>query len=302
MEYKRLGRSDLQVSNLGLGCANFGKEVDQQTSFAIMDRAVERGINFIDTAEVYSAGVSEEIVGQWLAARGTRKDIVLATKVTLPLHRERILQSVEASLRRLQVDHIDLYQLHTFDDNTPLEETLETLSLLVDQGKVRYIGCSNFAAWQLCKALWKQDVHGWPRFETIQPIFNLVHDEAKTELFPLCRDQELGVISYSPLGAGFLTGKYREGAPIPAGTNFDGKAGLCSIYFKPSCFSRMERLRVRSQELSISMTHLALSWVFQQPGITTVLIGARNTAQLDQAFEVGAMQISPDVFADLLGN
>src|SRR5262245_2477272 len=161
MEYRTLGRSELQVSAIGLGGATFGREIDEPTAFAVLDRAFERGITLFDTAEAYSAGRSEEILGRWIASRGVRDKVVLATKVTLPLGRERILASAEASLRRLQVETIDLFQLHAFDPKTPLEESLEALDALAHAGTARYIGCSNFAAWQLTKALWRADVHGW---------------------------------------------------------------------------------------------------------------------------------------------
>src|SRR5262245_46415425 len=214
--YRQLGKSALQVSSIGLGCVTFGREIDQATAFTVMDRALERGVTLFDTAEAYAGGRSEEVVGRWLAERGHRDRLVLATKVAGTLNRARVLTSAEASLRRLQTDRIDLFQVHHWDKTTPLEETLEALDLLLVQGKARAIGCSNYAAWQLCKALWRQEVHGWGRFESVQPNYNLVVREIETELLPLCADQQVSVLSYSPLGTGFLTGKYSQGGSIPA--------------------------------------------------------------------------------------
>jgi 1-deoxyxylulose-5-phosphate synthase len=298
---RQLGQSALQVSPIGLGCVTFGREIDEATAFTVMDRAIERGVALFDTAEAYAGGRSEEVVGRWLADRGNRDSIVLATKVAGMLNRDRVLTSAEASLRRLQTDRIDLFQVHHWDKSTPLEETLEALHLLVVQGKARAIGCSNYAAWQLCKALWRQEVNGWSRFESVQPNYNLVTREIETELLPLCADQQAGVISYSPLGAGFLTGKYSQGGPIPAGTRFDIIPDHQDIYFHELSFRRLEKLRAKAAELGSSLAHLALAWVLGQPGITSVLIGARSPGQVDQAFEAMATGLSPELRAEFNG-
>jgi len=284
MEYRRLGRSDLRVSSIGLGGATFGREIDQAGAFAVLDRALERGITLFDTAEAYSAGRSEEILGRWIASRKARKQIVLATKVAARLGRERVIAAAEASLRRLQVETIDLFLLHSWDADTPLEETLDALDTLVDAGKVRSIGCSNFAAWQLCKALWREEARGWARMEVIQPIYNLAMRAIERELLPLCADQQVGVITYSPLGAGFLTGKYRQGGPMPSGTRFEIVPGHQDIYFNDSAFATMEQLRAKSAALGLPMAQVGLAWVLRQPGISATLIGARCPAQVDQAF------------------
>ena len=234
MEYRNLGRSALRVSSIGLGGVTFGRETDAETSFAIMDRALECGITLFDTAEAYAAGRSEEVVGQWLAERRSRQQIVLATKVTPPLRRDRILGSAEASLRRLRTDHVDLFQLHAWDNASPLDETLEALDALVQAGKARVVGCSNLAAWQLCKALWRQDAHGWARMESVQPNYNLLVRDIERELLPLCADQEIGVLSYSPLGGGFFTGKYVQGEPVPKDSRLDIVPGMQSIYLHDS--------------------------------------------------------------------
>jgi aryl-alcohol dehydrogenase-like predicted oxidoreductase len=299
MEYRRLGRTDLYVSSIGLGCATFGREIDQATSFAVMDRALERGINLIDTAESYAEGRSEEIVGHWLADRGVRERVVLATKVHGRLTRQRVLTSAEASLRRLQTDRVDLFQVHNWDAETPLEETLEALHMLVEQDKARYIGCSNYAAWQLCKALWRQDVNSLARLESVQPNYNLIVRDIECELLSLCADQEVGVITYSPLGGGFLTGKYRQGNGIPIGTRMDVVPLMQEIYFHEVGFRIMEGLRVKAAELGSTMVLLALAWAMGQPGITSVLAGARSVDQVDQAFQAQAMNMPPELRAEL---
>jgi 1-deoxyxylulose-5-phosphate synthase len=299
MEYRMLGKTGIKVSSIGLGCVTFGREIDEATSFQIMDHALERGITLFDTAEAYAQGRSEEVVGQWLKARGRRDQIVLATKVTPPLDEARIVAAAEASLRRLQTDVIDLYQLHAFDPKTPFEATLAALAKLVEQGKVRYLGCSNFAAWQVCKALWRADVNGWPRLESVQPNYNLAVRDIETELLPFCADQELGVITYSPLGAGFLTGKYTSDKAAPAGARFDILPGHWSIYDSENAFQRMEQLRATATQTGRTMVDLALSWVIGQPGVTSVLIGCRNTGHIDQAFAAEQTGLPPELRAEM---
>jgi aryl-alcohol dehydrogenase-like predicted oxidoreductase len=297
MNYRTLGRSDLRVSAIGLGGATFGREIDERAAFEVLDRALERGVTLFDTAAAYSNGASETIVGRWLASRGVRRQIVLATKVAPPLDRAHVLASAEASLRRLQVDAVDLFQLHSWDPRTPLEETLGALQALAEQGKARYVGCSNFAAWQACKALWRQELRGWARLESVQPVYNLALRAIERELLPFAADQELGVITYSPLGAGFLTGKYRQGGPVPGGTRFDIVPGHQDIYFSDASFAAMERLRTKAAELGMPMARLGLAWVLNRPGITTTLVGARSLGQVDQAFE--AAELADELQAEL---
>jgi 1-deoxyxylulose-5-phosphate synthase len=294
MEYRTLGRSDLRVSAIGLGGATFGREIDEAGAFAVLDRALERGITLFDTAEAYSAGRSEEILGRWIASRSVRDQIVLTTKVAPSLGRARVIASAEASLHRLQVETIDLFLLHSWDASTPLEETFDALDSLVDAGKVRYVGCSNFAAEQLSLALAQQSERGSARMEAVQPIYNLAMREIESELLPLCAAEQVGVITYSPLGAGFLTGKYRQGGPVPNGTRFDIVPGHQDIYFNDSAFGAMERLRTRSAQQGLPMAQLGLAWVLGRPGITATLIGARNPAQVDQAFDAAELAVSSD--------
>jgi aryl-alcohol dehydrogenase-like predicted oxidoreductase len=294
MEYRTLGRTDLRVSAIGLGGATFGREIDEAGAFAVLDRALERGITLFDTAEAYSAGRSEEILGRWIACRSVRDQIVLTTKVAPQLGRARVIASAEASLRRLQVETIDLFLLHSWDANTPLEEALEALDTLVQSGKIRYAGCSNFAAEQLGAALVQQGERGWARLEAVQPVYNLAMREVEGELLPLCADQQVGVITYSPLGAGFLTGKYRQGGPAPSGTRFDIAPAHQDIYFNDSAFAAMERLRATSAALGLPMSQVGLAWVLSRPGITATLIGARSPAQVDQAFDAAELAVTSD--------
>src|SRR5947209_6905660 len=240
MKLRRLGRTGLQVSEICLGTMTFGHQCDEETSFEIMNKAADRGVYFLDTADVYpvppspeTAGRTEEIVGHWL--KGQRDQYVVATKCRIRvgtgandagLSRRHILRACDESLRRLQTDYIDLYQPHSPDPDTPPDETLRALDDLVRQGKVRYLGCSNYPAWQVALALGISERHGWARFDCVQPRYNLLYREIESELLPLCRDQGLGVIPYNPLAGGFLTGKYRSLERPVEGTRFAlGKTG-----------------------------------------------------------------------------
>lgn len=285
LEYRPLGNSDLRVSSIGLGCVTFGREIDADASFRVLDRALERGINLVDTAAVYGDGASEGIIGRWLHDRNARDRIVLATKVSGRLTRQNVAESVVGSLRRLGVDRIDLLQAHTWDDHTPLDETLEAFHDLVGRGMVRYCGASNWQPEQLDRALALSQQRSWVRLESVQPAYNLVDRRIERELLPWCARRKLGVLTYSPLGAGFLAGKYRKDAPLPPGTRFDIKPGHARLYFTGHGFRVVERLRAVAAGLHLPMVQLALAWVLQRPGVTSVLIGARSVAQVDQAFE-----------------
>jgi aryl-alcohol dehydrogenase-like predicted oxidoreductase len=285
MQYRTLGKSDLKVSSIGMGCVTFGREIDRDTSFEVMDHALERGITLFDTAEAYSGGASETVLGDWIAERKVRERIVLATKVSGTLTRDRVISSAEESLQRLQTDRIDLFQLHDWDGETPLEETLAALSELVDQGKVRAIGCSNWSAWHLCKALLIIKQQGLAPLNSVQPPYNLVEREIEADLLPLCIDQGIGTMSYSPLAAGFLTGKYRRGQEVPKGTRFDIIPDHQLIYCTDHGYQTLRRLDEVAEQTGHSLVQIAMAWVLSRANITTVLIGARNTNQVDQAFE-----------------
>ncbi|MCC6511171.1 MAG: aldo/keto reductase [Pirellulaceae bacterium] len=268
-----------------MGCVTFGRELDPHSSLLVMDHAFQRGITLFDTAEAYAQGASERVVGEWLQSRNTRDKIVLATKVRGSLTRQRIIASAEDSLKRLQTDRIDLLQTHHWDQTTPLEETLDALTTLVQQGKVRHIGCSNYSAPQLKEALALSETAGVCRMISVQPPYNLVQRDIEAELLPHCAAENIAVISYSPLAAGFLTGKYRRGAAIPSGTRFDVIPGHQDIYFTDHGYQVLAWLDEESRRTGQSHVQLALSWVLKQPGITSVLIGARNTNQIDQAMD-----------------
>lgn len=289
MEYHALGRTGFRVSSIGMGCVTFGREIDESASMQVLDRAWERGIRLFDTAAAYASGGSETVLGKWLHSRGHRHECVVATKVTGTLTRDRILRSAEESLQRLQVDCIDLFQLHVWDAKTPLEETLDALNELYQSGRVRAIGCSNWQAWQLAKALLISQQEGWVRLQSVQPPYNLVLRSIEAELLPLCRDQQIGVLSYSPLGAGFLSGKYRPQETVPTGTRFDVIPGHQPIYFTSQGYAVLRRLETVSKETGYAMTQLALAWVLSKRDITSVLIGARNIDQVDQAFAAEAL-------------
>lgn len=299
MKRNALGKTGMVVSSLGMGCVTFGREIDRDTSFAVMDHALERGINLFDSAAAYAAGASEKVVGEWLKDRGVRDDMVLATKVNGRLTRGHVTRSAEESLRRLQTERIDLFQLHSWDGDTPLEETLEALSSLVDQGKVRAIGCSNWSARQLGEALSLSEEGGFARVESVQPPYNLVQREIESGLLLLCREQGMATICYSPLAAGFLTGKYRRDQHVPGGTRFDIIPGHQDIYFNDRGFGMVERLEQAAKQSGLSMVQLALGWVLSRSGVTSVLIGARNTGQVDQAFEAAQADLGEELLACL---
>jgi len=289
MRYKNLGKTGTKVSELCLGTMIFGQQVDETTAVKIINRAVDLGINFIDTADVYAKGRSEEIVGN--AIRGMRDDIVLATKVrgrTGPdpngegLSRKHIMRNLETSLKRLGTDYIDLYQVHRVDPATPLKETMATLSDLVRSGKVRYIGCSNFPAWQLEKALRISEVQGVEAFATVQPRYNVVDRDIERELLPLCVEEGIGVIPYSPLAGGILTGKYHLGKPAPEGSRGQLRPVMVSRYLNPRNQAILQVLEEVSSETGMSLSQISLAWLMANPAITSPIVGASKLEQLEE--------------------
>ncbi len=294
MEYRRLGATGLKVSELCLGCMTFGRETDEATARRIIDRYLELGGNFLDTANVYAAGASEEITGRIIKDR--RDSVVLATKVRfnaniflgkpvppndIGLSRRHIMAEVERSLRRLQTDYIDLYQVHSWDFETPIEETMRALDDLVRQGKVRYIGASNFTAWQLVKSLWVSDKHNYARFDSLQPQYSLISREIEREILPLCRYEEIGVIPWSPLGGGFLTGKYRSGSKPPEDARLS-KMDLWGRLANERNYRTLEAVEQIARERGRTIAQIALAWVNQQLGISSVIYGARTVEQNEE--------------------
>jgi len=311
MKTKRMGRTGLKVSEICLGTMTFGRQCDEAASFAIMDTAVEQGIDFFDTADAYpmggtleTVGSTEEIVGKWL--KGRRQQIILATKCwgamsrrpnDRGLSRKHIFDAVEASLRRLQTDYIDLYQAHAPDPETPIEETIRAFDDLVHQGKVRYVGCSNFGAWLLATALWTSDKHGLARIDCVQPRYNILFREIENELLPLCHQHGVGVIAYNPLGGGFLTGKYKAGAEPSRETRFGFLSGRTrSVYHKrywqDEQFAAIEHLRAHFSSRDKSLVQVAIAWVLAQPDITSAIVGATSAEQLRQS--VSATEVTLD--------
>lgn len=293
MAYRRLGRTGLKISALCLGSMQFGWTADEETSFAVMDAFAEAGGNFIDTADIYSrwaegneGGVSEEIIGRWMQASGNRSQMIIATKLRGPmgvgpndqgLSRKHIVEACEASLRRLQTDVIDLYQSHSFDADTPIDETLEALDRLVQQGKVRYIGCSNYPAWRLMEALWMSDKYGLTRYNSIQPHYNLVHRaEFEDALAEVCQAYCIGVISYSSLAGGFLTGKYSH----EDHTESVRAEVVRNRYFNDFGWKVLDVVRAVADELSTTPQAVSLAWLLAQPVMTASIIGANTVEQL----------------------
>lgn len=309
MDIRRLGRTGLKVSALCLGTMTFGNQTDQDEAFGIMDRALDAGVFFFDTADVYPVvptpetwGRTEEIIGNWLAARGARNRIVLASKARAKvgpgandggLSRKHLLAAVDDSLRRLQTDYLDLYQVHSFDPETPLDETLRALDDIVRSGRARYIGCSNFAAWQLGKALWTSDMLKLARFDVIQPRYNLLDRAIERELLPLCADQQVGVIPYSPLAGGLLTGKYGRGnEPDPRSRYYlFGREAQVT----PAVLDAVDGLGALARENGMTVAQLAIAWLLANPVVTSPIVGATRAAQLDETLKAADLTLSSDI-------
>ena len=281
----------------------FGREADEPTSHAILDRFMEIGGIFIDTANGYGKGASEEVIGRWLKARGVRDKIVLATKVHNAmgpgpneggLSRVHILQAVDASLKRLQTDVIDLYQIHRWNSETPPEETLEALNDLVRWGKVRYIGCSNLAAWQLSKFLQISDHRDWSHFISLQPVYNALNRSIENELLPFCQEAGLGVLTYNPLAGGMLTGKYKRGDEAPAGARLASMNLYRERYLTDDALDIVERFGQTALERGATAAQLALAWILAEPRVTCPIVGARNLDQLNDTLGGLDLRLSPE--------
>jgi aryl-alcohol dehydrogenase-like predicted oxidoreductase len=315
MQYRYMGKSGLRVSDLCLGAMTFGRETTEPDSFTILDTFIEAGGNFIDTANVYSQGLSEQILGRWLKAKaGQRDSLVIATKTRFPmgpgpnqqgLSRKQILASVEDSLRRLQTDYIDLYQVHAWDDATPLEETLSTLDSLVKSGKVRYLGASNFAGWQLQKAIDLANFKGWEAFSCLQPLYNLLDRYLELDLLPVCLNEGVGIITWSPLRGGWLSGKYRRGMQTPPSNTRIEAASTNNWnekwenYANERTWKIIDQLLAVSEQLQKSPAQVALNWVLSQPGITSAIIGARNLEQLKDNLGASGWELNREQLDEL---
>ena len=294
MRYRTLGSTGTVVSTLCLGSMTFGKESDEPTAHRQLDRFVAAGGTFIDTANVYQHGVAEEMIGRWLAGHNHRDDLVIATKARMPmgdgpndvgLSRQHLMRAVEDSLRRLQTDHIDLYQMHCWDALTPLEETLAALDDLVHAGKVRYVGASNFTGWQLQRAALLAHYSGWAPIVTYQPQYNLLAREIEWELVPLCLDEGIGLLPWSPLGGGWLTGKYHPDQRPTGDTRLgeDPERGVEAYDLRNTdrTWRVLEVVAEIADSRGLTMAQVALAWVTQRPGVTSTILGARTVEQLE---------------------
>ncbi|MGI5816489.1 MAG: aldo/keto reductase [Armatimonadota bacterium] len=305
MDYRTLGSCGMKVSELCLGTMMFGDPTDERTSLDMIERALDAGINFLDTADKYNTGESERIVGK--ALEGRREEIVLATKVTLPMSegpnmsgssRKHIIEGCEASLRRLGTDYIDLYYLHKPDPETPIEESLSAMDHLVRQGKVLYVGMSNFHAWRVADALGVQALQNWEPLVAVQPLYNIANRDIEVELLPACEELGLGVVSYSPIARGVLTGKYAAGEEPPE----DSRAGrgnerIMQTEFRPSNFELAQEVVKLADEIGCTAAQLAVAWVMANELVTCPIIGPRTPEQLEDNLGAPEVEITPEIEA-----
>lgn len=303
MEYRYLGRSGLQVSAIGLGTNNFGGRLDAAASAVVINHALDMGVNMIDTSNSYGGTYSEEYIGR--ALKGKRHQAVIATKVSSRMadgpnnagnSRKHIMTEVENSLRRLKTDYIDLYQIHWQDANVPIEETLRALDDLVRQGKARYIGCSNFMAWQVCEAVWTSRSLGIAPFASVQPKYSLMDRAIEAELTPFCREYRMGILPYFPLENGFLTGKYKRGQSAPQGTRLaDGDRGM----FTDANFDLLEALEAFCAERGHSILELAFAWLLANPDVSSVIAGATRAEQVVANAKAAAWTLTAQELAEV---
>lgn len=320
MEHRNLGRTGLRISGFGMGCGNFGgigsapaffgQGETEEEAFALLDRAIDLGINYLDTANAYGGGRSEATIGKWLATKdvATRDNLLISSKVANPvgpgpnqrgLSRRHILEQIDASLNRLGVDHLDMYLVHEPDPNTPLEETLDVLDSLVVAGKVRYIGTSNFPAWLLTKSLWLSDVAGGHRFEWVQNSFNLVDQADQAEVLEVCRDQGLGFTNFSPLSGGLLTGKYSLESEYPEGSRMTKRPEPYLRHWNETTFDRLDRLAAAASAAGVSMAGLALGWLYNHPDVTSSIVGPRRASHFAPVEEAMGLELSETEWTEI---
>ena len=307
MEQRNLGRSGLQVSIVGLGCNNFGRRCDKEQTAVVVQKALELGITLFDTADIYGpGGLSEEYLGA--ALQGKRREVIIATKFVGPMgegplwggaSRRYIVDAVEASLRRLGTDYIDLYQIHFPDTNTPIEETLRALDDLVRQGKVRYIGCSNFTGWQVVEAQWITRTQHLSPIISAQNQYNLLDRRIERELVPASSAYGLGILPYFPLASGFLTGKYRSGQPPPEGTRLAGAGPMADRVLTERNFETLTKLEAFVESCGRSMLDLAIGWLASQPHVASVIAGATKPEQLEQNVSAAEWRLTAEELAEV---
>ena len=302
MEYRQLGSTGLQVSAVGLGTNNFGFSMDEESSIKVARHAVEEeGINFIDTADIYGRFLSEERIGK--ALKHVRSQVLIGTKFGYAMgdgpnnkgaSRHRIMQQVEGSLRALQTDYIDLYMIHQQDPNTPIEETLRAMDDLVHQGKVRYLGCSNFAAWQLCEAIWTSRAHNLAPFVSVQNEYSMLNRGVEKELVPFCHEYDIGIVPYFPLAGGFLTGKYRQGEVVPEGTRLFGNQRAQERTLTEKNFVMLSKLENFAEERGHPMVELAIAWLLGNPTVSSVIAGATRPEQVTANAKASDWQLTQE--------
>lgn len=313
MEHRQLGQTDLQVSAFGMGCGNFGgigsapeffgQGESEEEAFELLDRAVDLGLNYLDTANAYGGGRSETTIGKWLASKdGTVRDrILISSKVANPvgddpenrgLSRRHIFEQVDASLERLGVDYLDMYIAHEPDPDTPLEETIDAFDSLTTAGKIRYFGASNYPAWTVTKALWLSERASMRRFEWVQNSFNLIDQDDSSETLALCRDQGLGFTNFSPLGGGWLTGKYQFDADYPEGSRMTKRPEPYMRFWNRETFNRIDLLSSRARDFGVSTAGLALAWLYNHPDVTSSIIGPRRPAHFDPVEEAVQLKMA----------
>ncbi len=314
MKYRNLGRSGLKVSEICLGTFNFGDQVGEADAVRIIESALTSGVTFLDTSDRYAKTISESIVGK--ALTGKRQSVVLSTKVAFAtgpgtndggLSRKHIMEAVENSLRRLRTDYIDVYYAHVPDYDTPIEETLRAFDDLIHHGKVRYIGCSNFFSWQLCKALWVSDVRNLARFDCVESPYNLLLRDIERELVPLCESEGVGICVYNPLAGGILTGKYDPDKPAPPGTRFTMAPAMSNNrpkgqvyserYWHAANFQAIEKLKQVAGKHGLDVTHVALAWVLNNRAISSAICGVSSLAQLEKNLPAAELTLAPEILA-----
>lgn len=306
MNYRNLGRSGLKVSQICLGTNNFGGQVSEETSIKIVNKALDCGINVIDTADVYTGGKSEEVIGK--AVKGRRDEVIIATKVGFGrfegpnrsgLSRKHVLSQVEHSLTSLQTGFIDIYYMHRFDPETPLEETLRTFDYLVHQGKVRYIACSNFTAWQIAKAQETCETHDLEKLIAVQPPYNLLQRDIEEDIIPYCQQERLGILTYTPLMGGFLTGKYSKNTPPPEGSRFKYNPGFWERASNESNFSVLEQIKKVANDIGIPTSKLAISWILKNQAITAPIVGASSVEQIEENCRIVETNLPDETYQTL---
>jgi len=305
MEYHNLGKAGVKVSVIGVGCNQFGGIVDQAGTTSIVQRALDEGINFFDTADVYTKGISEEFLGK--ALEGQRDKVVIATKVRHAMgagpndqgtSRYHIRNAVEASLRRLRTDHIDLYQIHTWYESVPIQETLRALDDLIRAGKVLYIGASNFDAWQLCRSNDLAEMQGWEQFVTIQPHYHMLERKIENELMPYCAFANIGILPYFPLAGGFLTGKYKRNEPAPSGSRGE-RSPYVQKYLTDANFDKLDKLREYAEARGHTLHDLAFAWLLSNKQVSSVIAGATKPDQITANAKTSEWKLSAEESKEL---